>query len=179
MIIIQYTYNNPWRRISVHTLQEVSGQAQLQNSILWAETLFYDTSAGCMQYLCHLCFYSFLHDDHMCSLWVFASYFSLLFYYRTCRVLFSNRGQTWTRLEMLWVPCAGRIPLRSSLASPLTSPLLPSEQRLLLSAVPRPGAACRMGYSSTSMVRDKRYYIVHFVVRFCFVEVDLGWRDSV
>lgn len=85
---------------------------------------------------------------------ILSSYFSLLFIYRTCRALCSSRGQTWTRPEMLWAPCAGLIPLRSCRASPLTSPPLPSEQRLLLSAVPRPGAACRMGSSSTSTVRD-------------------------
>lgn len=80
--------------------------------------------------------------------------------YRTCRALCSNRGQTWTRLEMPSVPCADLIPRRSCQASPLSSPPLPSEQRLLLSAVSKQGATCRMGCSSTLTVRDMTLYFV-------------------
>lgn len=80
--------------------------------------------------------------------------------YRTCRALCSNRGQTWTRLEMPSVPCADPIPRRSCQASPLSSPPLPSKQRLLLSAVSKQGATCRMECSSTLTVRNMTLYFV-------------------
>lgn len=104
-----------------------------------------------------------LNDEHKVSA------VSLLSIFRICRALCSNRGQTWTRPEMPWPPCAGRIPLRSCQASPLTSPPLPSEQRLLLSAVPRPGAACRMGYSFTLTVRYTVWLASFVLQSFCFL----------
>lgn len=138
------------------TLFGVRGQTQLHNSILWA-----GSNSSSRTHLQGG--YSTCHFHHPVALIinihdVLSSYLSPLFIYRTCRALCSNRGQTWTRLEMPWVPCAGLILLRSCHASPLTSPPLPSEQRLLPSAVPRPGAASRMGYSSTSTVRDMNVY---------------------
>lgn len=149
-------------------LFRVRGQTPLHNSILWA-----GSNSSCSTHLkggyntCHfhhpVALIMNIHD-------VLSSYLSLLFISRTCRALCSNRGQTWTQLEMPWVPCAGLIPLRSCHASPLTSPPLPSEQRLLPSAVPRPGAACRMGYSSTLTVRDMNVYL-KFV--FCGIRFSL------
>lgn len=87
--------------------------------------------------------------------------------YRTCRALCSSRGQTWTRLEMPSAPCADLIPRRSCQASPLSSPPSPSEQRLLLSAVSKQGATCRMGCSSTLTVKDLTLYFVLQPQHFC------------
>lgn len=86
-------------------------------------------------------------------------HFSKHIIYRSCRALCSNKGQTWTRREKPWVPSAGLTPRRSCHPSPLSSPPSPSEPRLLLSAAPKQGAPCKMGYSSTSTVRDMT---VHF-----------------
>lgn len=86
-------------------------------------------------------------------------HFSKHIIYRSCRALCSNRGQTWTQREKPWVPSAGLTPHRSCHRSPLSSPPSPSEPRLSLSAVPKQGAPCKMGYSSASTVRDMT---VHF-----------------
>lgn len=99
--------------------------------------------------------HSTTHTEHIAiNVQNYLHNFSLWSISRTCRVSCSSRGQTWTRLEMPWLLCADRIPLRSCHASRLISPPLPNEPRPFPNAVPRPEETCRTVCSSISTVSD-------------------------
>lgn len=92
------------RQIHRHMLYLVS-QTRSKVRLSYITSSFEQTvilAVGYSGYRMRHCLYSFHHPVALIMNIheVLSSCSSLLFIYRTCRALCSNRGQTWTRLEM-------------------------------------------------------------------------------